>query len=232
MQTLVRDLVRLLLPGPESRESLFVHQLNHRDPALGKRLRELAVDERIVEADARSVGGQVAKVHTSQVRPIDGAQAHGAWLARGVNLAILKNESAEFGAGLANGDDLRVGGWIVGRGHAIHTFRDDDAIFDDHGAERSALAGEDIVEGELDSSGHKSVVHVRLDEWVNVNCAMIFISRVRANPATWTLSQPFVPKGSISRKSESGKSVACAGHGPSADLKRNPLPDRLLPPGS
>src|SRR5215472_10868366 len=123
MPPLVEHLVRLLLPGPESRESLFLHQLKHRDPALGNGLRELAIDERIVETDARRSGGRVAKVHTSQVRPIDSAQAHGAWLARGVNLAILKNESVELGASLANGYDLRVSRGIVGRGHAICTFR-------------------------------------------------------------------------------------------------------------
>jgi hypothetical protein len=76
------------------------------------------------------------------------------------------------------------------------------------------LAGEDIVEGELDSSGHKNVVHVGLDEGVNVNCAMIFIPRVRASPSTWRLSQSFAPEGSISRKLESDKSVVGAGHGP------------------
>lgn len=54
--------------------------------------------------------------------PIDGPQTHGARFARRVNVAAAEVESAQFGASIANGLHLGMGGRVVLQGNAVDAF--------------------------------------------------------------------------------------------------------------
>jgi hypothetical protein len=61
-------------------------------------------------------------------------------------------------AGFADGHDLRVGGWIVLSGYGVNAFGNDPTASYNDGRERSA-AEADILNRELDGSGHEFVRH-------------------------------------------------------------------------
>jgi len=166
MWLLVGNLVRVFFPGPQRGERLFLHHLNHRNRALGKGLRKFLVDERVVETNLGSVGGNIAVVNASQAGPVDRAKTHWTGLAGGIDLAIMKVEGVEFGACFSDGNQFGVRRRIVDRCDAIYAFGDDATVFHDYGAEGPAFAGEHIIDGELNGAGHERVVHVL---WTSVN---------------------------------------------------------------
>src|SRR5690242_12155009 len=82
---------------------------------------DFAVDEIIVEGDAGRICAGVSVKDSSKTRPVNGGEAHGAGFATGVEIAVVELKGFEAFAGFANGDDLGVGGWVVGGGDLIAT---------------------------------------------------------------------------------------------------------------
>ena len=109
------------------------------------------------EADRRGVSFGVSKVNSIDPGPVNGAEAHGAWLATCVNFAAGKAVGVDFGTGRPNGNHFGVGGWVVGAGHLVLAFADDAPVLNDHSAKRAAAAGGDIRLGEGDCAPHKTI---------------------------------------------------------------------------
>jgi hypothetical protein len=59
----------LPLPGEEGLEGLLAHHLNHGNFALRRGLRNLTINERVVEAGSRRIGRSAAEVDTRRARP-------------------------------------------------------------------------------------------------------------------------------------------------------------------
>src|ERR1700704_1128643 len=104
---LIANSVALPLPLLESGQSLLAHQLDHWNCPLGERNFQLLIDERIVEPNGGRIGSRVSEVNSSRPSPIDGPQAHGAWLAGCINFAAFKVELRELEAGFSNGHHFR-----------------------------------------------------------------------------------------------------------------------------
>jgi hypothetical protein len=156
----VNNLVGLLLPGAKRRQSLGPHQLDHWYLARGIRLRDLRIDQRIVEANERGIGRAVSETDASQVRPVDGAQAHRARLAGSKDFAIAQLEGTKLAARLTDGNDLRMCGGIECGGDLICSFGNDGIILDHHRAEGPAPTGMHILDRQLNRARHKNLVHV------------------------------------------------------------------------
>src|SRR6516225_11151803 len=101
---LIRNLVRRFLPRAKAAKRLLPHHLHHRYGPLGKRLRDLAINEGIVEASLSRVRRQAAVVNPGQARPIDRSQTHGARLTRRVKLTVAQLEAAQLRACLSDRD--------------------------------------------------------------------------------------------------------------------------------
>ena len=89
--------------------------------------------------------------------PIDCAEAHWAWLARGVDFAALEVEGAEALACLADGVDFGMGCGVVVEGYGVARCGNDFAIFDYYGSEWSALVL-DVFVGDSDGFEHEFFV--------------------------------------------------------------------------
>jgi hypothetical protein len=137
------------------RPAPLAHELDHRDAAL--RVRQLAAPRRsrVVEAHRRGIGRAVAEVDALGPRPVDGAEAHRAGLAAGVEVAAVELERAERAAGLADRHDLGVRGGVVGRRHLVGALGENGAVLDDQRRERPA-AGVHVGERQLDGAGHEA----------------------------------------------------------------------------
>src|SRR5882757_6615730 len=109
----VLSLIRLLLPSRKNCQRLFAHELSHRNTARFRRASQLFVNERIVKACVRSIGGNSSIKNARRTGPVNGAQAHRTGLASGVKLAVSKLKCAERPAGRAYRDDFRMRGRIV-----------------------------------------------------------------------------------------------------------------------
>ena len=118
---------------------------------------EFLVDKVISKIDVTGVLLRVAIIHTAQVSPIDGAEAHGAGLARSVDDAVGEVEGAQFSAGLADGIDFSVGSRIVVEGDAVGAAGDDLTVFDDDGSKRAAAVPHALV-GQADGFSHKGFI--------------------------------------------------------------------------
>ena len=156
---LVRDLVRLFLPGAEDSQRLFAHHLQHGNLALRERLSELVIDEGVVKPDFGRIGSEITEMNLPEVGPIDRAQTHRAGFTGGVDLAIPQRKRLQSGASFADGDNFGVRGGIVRDRDSIDALRNDVAVFDDDGAERATLTGKNVIERELNGASHERVVH-------------------------------------------------------------------------
>ena len=95
------------------------------------------------------------KDHAVDAGPEGRGQAHGAWLAAGVEGGPAEIEGAESAAGAADGGDLGVGGGVVVGGDAVDAVERLTVGGDDHGAERAA-AVQDVGCCQLDGCGQES----------------------------------------------------------------------------
>src|ERR1039458_4797910 len=105
---LVRDLVGFVFPGTKRSQSFLAHDLNHRNLTLRMRLRDFAIDQRIVESDPGCICIGIGKIDPGKTGPVDCPQAHGTRLTGGIDLATFEVENAEFLARLTYGNHFRV----------------------------------------------------------------------------------------------------------------------------
>src|SRR5207249_1237606 len=122
--------------------------------------RDLAINEIIIEGDARGILAGVAVKDAAQARPIHRAQTHRTRLATGVEIAIIELEGLEPPAGVANGDDLGVGSRVVAGSDLVAAAPDDFVSFDDDGAEGSAHAAAHHLDREPDGLAHECPLHL------------------------------------------------------------------------
>ena len=99
---------------------------------------DFVVDERVVETCPGSIVLVATIIQVVKVRPVDGSQAHGARLARGVEVAPREVERAQPAGGLADGVDLGMGGGVVVGRHAVGALGHDDTVLHYHGGEGAA----------------------------------------------------------------------------------------------
>ena len=104
------------------------------------RLRDLAVNQRIVESNPGGVGIGIGEVDFGKAGPVDGPQTHGAGFTGSVDLAALQIEHAKLLAGRTDGEHLRMRGGIIRGGNLVGGFGDDGAVFHDDRAEGSAAS--------------------------------------------------------------------------------------------
>src|ERR1022692_1603080 len=109
------------------------------------RLRDFLIDERVVEADFSSIRCRIAEENAVWPRPINRSETHRTWFAGGVNLAAFQLEELKFLASLADGNNFRMRGGIVGLRDPIHGLGDDFVALHDDGTERSAAPRADIL---------------------------------------------------------------------------------------
>src|ERR1039458_9152341 len=101
------------------------------------RLRDFLIDERVVEADFSSIRYRITEENAVWPRPINRAETHRTWFAGGVNLAAFQLEELKFLASLADGNNLRMCGRIVGLRNPIHGLGDDFVSLDYDSTERA-----------------------------------------------------------------------------------------------
>src|SRR5262249_10189003 len=106
------------------------------------------------------ISGEPPVEDASQPRPVDGSQAHRAWLTRGVKLAPLEFKAAKRGACLADGEYFGMSRGVVRGGDPIRAFGHDALALHNHSAERAAPTRSHVFDRELYCTCHKSVVHV------------------------------------------------------------------------
>jgi hypothetical protein len=135
-------------------------------------LGDLIVNELIVEADARCLGGRVAVDNAVETRPVRRGETQRAGVAARVQGAAVELELVELGARPADDGDFGVRGRVVGRRDEIPAVGDDFAglgIGDD-GAEGTAVAGEHVLLGKGDRS-----LQVGFVEFCNVVVIVCFV---------------------------------------------------------
>src|SRR6266478_3701823 len=88
-------------------------------------------------------------------RPVNRAEAHGARLARGIEIAAAELKISENAAGFADGHHFRMRRGIVRTGDAVRAFSDDAVFFHDHGSEGPAASRADIFQRHRDGAPHE-----------------------------------------------------------------------------
>jgi len=151
---LVGGFVRLGVPGFEDRGRVVAEQLAHGDATGLVWCLEFAVDESVVEPGGGGIGGSGSVKNVRRASPVDGAEAHGAGFAGGVEITMIELEGFEALASFADGDDFGVGGGVVGGSNAIDAGGDECAVLgDDRGKGPAAVA--DVFESESDGLAHE-----------------------------------------------------------------------------
>ena len=150
-------LVLLHLPGAEGFEGLVAEQRDERHGAFFDMLFQFLVNEVIGEVDGGGILFRVAVIDALDMRPIDGAEAHRAGLAGGIDDTVREVEGAQFATGLADGVHFGMGGGVVVAGDAVRAASDDFAISHDDGPEGTATVFHTLV-GEADGFAHKGFI--------------------------------------------------------------------------
>lgn len=160
---LVVDSAGVLTPCVEAGDGLLGQEVNGGDGAIGEGERDLAIQEGVVEAGCCGLCGSAAIINRAEPSPVDGGEAHGAWLAGGIDFAAGEGEAAELGAGVADGGNLSVGGGVVAGGDAVGAGGEDLAVAHNDGSEGSATAGDDVLSRQLDGLLHEGWISLH---WV------------------------------------------------------------------
>src|SRR5882757_2744974 len=164
----VGSLVRLPLPSRKNCQRLFAHKLSHRNAPRFRRASQLFINERIVKARVRRIGGNSSVEDARWTRPINRTQAHRTRLASGVKLAVSKLKCTERPAGRANRNDFGVRGGIVRSGDAVGAFTDYAAVLRHQRRKRSAASRPDIFKRERDGPAHKLCGHKNVPSSANL----------------------------------------------------------------
>lgn len=135
---------------------MLAEQTLRGNTALGVRLAQLLIQERIVKANRRCVGSSVAEKDGATTRPVDCRETHRTGFATGVDVAAFELKAAQCGAGVADGGYFSMSGRVVGRGDAIDSGRKHSTIFDDDRAEWTAASAGDVLRRQRDRLLHKA----------------------------------------------------------------------------
>src|ERR1700751_954643 len=84
------------------------------------------------------------------------------------------------GSKLRGSQRLRRERWDHGNRDTIDALGNDVAVFHDDGAERAAMARQNIVEREFNCAGHERVVHV-----LSLDAFVCCVNPATANPRKW-----------------------------------------------
>ncbi len=118
---------------------------------------QLLVDEVVGEVNGGGILFRVAVIDALDMRPIDGAQTHGARLAGGIDDAVRKVEGAQFAAGLTDGVHFCMGGGVIVAGHAIGAASYDFTVPHDDCPEGTAAVLHALI-GQPNGLAHKSFI--------------------------------------------------------------------------
>src|ERR1700722_5456499 len=155
---LIANLIRFLLPGAKGGQSLLAHHLDHGDFAVAVIELDLAVDESVVEATFRGVGGLIGEENANGASPVNSAKTHWARLATGVDFAAGQFENPQIFAGGADGHHFGMGGGVILGGYRVHAFGNDFSVMHDDSGEGPS-AHTRIFDRKLDGTSHKGVGH-------------------------------------------------------------------------
>src|ERR1700730_9093278 len=108
--TSVRRLACLLFPGRKNSERIVAEKPRHGDAPSGGCDLQLVIDEGIVETGACGIGGGCGVENSLGARTVNRVEAHGASLARRIEITATKLKIGENAAGVANGHDFRMRG--------------------------------------------------------------------------------------------------------------------------
>lgn len=154
MDTSIFHLVGLVFPCLEGGDGFVGQEFFHGLVAVFAFQGQFVVDERVVEADAGGVGFVVAVIDFVQMGPVDGSQAHGTGLARGIDFASAEVERVQLLAGGADGAHFGMGRRVVVGRYAVHARGYYLAVFHDDGSERTSAVLH-IFDGKLDGFPHE-----------------------------------------------------------------------------
>lgn len=125
--------------------------------------REESVEFIVTESDTSVISDGAAIVDVADVGPEGGTEAHVAGLTSCVKVAVGEVERVEVVAGFSDGVDLAVAGWVVVLEDAVVAFADNLPVFNDNGAEGSAVMFGDAVSGFCYGELHEIVMgHIGL----------------------------------------------------------------------
>ncbi len=114
--------------------------MDERNVSLGGGSDEFLVKEFVGEACSGGIMTVGRKENFPDLGPVESGHTHGAGFATRVENAVLESVAAEVFGCVAEGDDFRVSGGVVGGQHPIPASCDDRAVLNNDGAERTALS--------------------------------------------------------------------------------------------
>lgn len=116
---------------------------------------KFAVEERVVEAGARGIGGAGAVEDGVEAGPVGRGQTHGARLTTGIELAARERECVQRLASGANCVDFAVGCGIAASGDRVHAFSDDLSIAYDERGKGPSGARRGVLHGKFNGAAKK-----------------------------------------------------------------------------
>ena len=155
---LVRSSVGFGAPGLEDGVGFVAEKFAHGNAASLMGDLKFAVDEGVVKSCGGGIGGGGSVENARGPSPVDGAEAHGAGFAGGVEVAMIELEGFETLASFADSDDFGVRGGVIGGGDPVGPGGDERAILgDDRGKGSAAVA--DVFKSEGDGLAHEVEGH-------------------------------------------------------------------------
>jgi allantoinase len=145
----------MLPPGAKAFDGVVTQHAHHRQFALVRGHAQLLIDEMVVEAYLRRVMTRVAIHDGIKPHPVDGTQAHGTWLATGVQHATRQLKRAQSPARLADGIHLSVRRRIVHRCHRVDAGGDNLSAPDHHRTKGTAPPAAHVFRGQPDGQMHE-----------------------------------------------------------------------------
>src|SRR5580692_7659746 len=116
----------------------------------------------VVETNFGGIVTGVSEIDRIQPDPINRAQAHGTWLAAGVEYATRQLKGAQRLACLADGIHLGVSGGIIVRRHAVDPGRNDLAVPYDHRSKGAAHSAAHVFRRQPDGELHEIILTLHL----------------------------------------------------------------------
>ena len=120
---------------------------------------EFVINQRIIKADLGRVLRGAGEMNARKTCPINRAEAHRTRFAGRIQLAIFEFKCAKLRTCLPDRQDFGMCRRVVARGYAIFPFGDDDTIFNDHRAKRSAAPASDTIHRQPNRSFHELIFH-------------------------------------------------------------------------
>ena len=155
----VRPSIRLSQPGGKRLTCFLAKGIHHWDRAAVGRKSKLLIEGGVVKASSGGVFASGSVVDSLQACPVDRRKAHRTGFTTGVNLAARKGVCPQPTTGIPNGDDLRMSGRVIGRGHPVPSPPDNFAVPHDDGPERPALASLHLLQGKPNRFTKEILIH-------------------------------------------------------------------------